>query len=130
MATKSLAVDTDRKTQVIDITDAVAESIPPEVSGTATVFSQHTTATITINEAESRLLGDFESALEDIVPSTGWAHDEIDNNADSHVRSLLLGPSETIPVDNGELQLGTWQSILFVELDGPRSRSIQVSLPG
>lgn len=129
MATKSLSVDTDRKTQIIDITTAVAEAIPAEASGPVTVFSKHTTAAIAINEAESRLMDDFETALEDLVRSSDWGHDEIDDNADSHVRSLLLGPSETIPVDKGDLQLGTWQSILFVELDGPRSRSILLSFP-
>ncbi len=124
MATFTLGTD-DRLT-VVDITDRVEESIPTEADGTATVFVQHTTAGITVNEAESRLLGDFEAALGKFVPDDGWAHDEIDDNADAHVRAMLVGASETLPVENGSLALGTWQSVLFVECDGPRTRTVRV----
>ena len=81
-----------------------------------------------VNEGERRLLEDVEAFLGELVPDEGWAHDEIDDNADSHLRALLLGPGETIPVADGGLQLGTWQSILLVELDGPRSRSLSVTV--
>lgn len=80
-----------------------------------------------MNEAERRLLGDFETALSELVADEGWAHDQLDGNADSHIRAMLVGPSETVPVDAGELQLGTWQSILLVECDGPRTRTVQVT---
>ena len=66
------------------------------------------------------------TALGDLVPDDGWAHDGIDDNADSHVRAMLVGPSVTVPVDDGSLQLGTWQSILFIECDGPRTRQVRV----
>lgn len=72
------------------------------------------TTGITINENESRLLGDFEKAL--------------DSNA--HIRSILIGAGETIPVHEGKLQLGTWQRIFLVELDGSRSRSVVVQVVG
>ena len=121
-----LTVQTDERLAVVDITDRVASAIPADASGTATVFVRHTTAGVAVNEAESRLLGDFEAALADIVPDEGWAHDEIDDNADAHVRALLVGASETIPVADGSLALGTWQSVLFVECDGPRTRTVQV----
>ena len=81
---------------------------------------------MTVNEAESRLLGDFETALGDFVPDDGWAHDQIDDNADAHVRAMLVGPSVTLPVAEGILKLGTWQSVLLVECDGPRTRKVQV----
>ncbi|MFC7133711.1 MULTISPECIES: secondary thiamine-phosphate synthase enzyme YjbQ [Salinibaculum] len=119
-------VQTDERLVVVDITDRVEAAVPADATGTATVFVRHTTAGIAVNEAESRLLGDFETALADFVPDEGWAHDEIDDNADSHVRALLVGPSETIPVADGSLALGTWQSVLFVECDGPRTRTVQV----
>ena len=119
-------VSTSERLSVFDITDRVEEQIPTDATGTVTVFVQHTTAGITVNEAESRLLSDFESALDELVADSGWQHDQIDDNADSHIRSLLVGPGTTIPVVDGELQLGTWQSILFVECDGPRSRTVQV----
>ncbi|TYT62149.1 secondary thiamine-phosphate synthase enzyme YjbQ [Natrialba swarupiae] len=120
------SIATDNRLSVREITDEVERTLPAGVSGTATVFVQHTTAGVTINEAEPRLLSDFEDALEDLVPNTGWNHDELDGNADSHVRSMLVGPSVTVPVSDGSLALGTWQSVLFVECDGPRTRTVQV----
>ncbi len=119
-------VSTDSQCSVIDITDRVEALIPGNTEGRVTVFSAHTTAGVTVNEAESRLLSDFETALSELVPDSGWAHDEIDDNADSHIRSLLVGPEVTIPVVDGALELGTWQSVLFVECDGPRRRTVRV----
>ena len=122
----AVTINTDQRLQVLDITDDVADAVPSDSSGTATVFVRHTTAGVTVNEAESRLLGDFETALADLVPDEGWDHDELDGNADSHVRALLVGPSVSVPVSDGALDLGTWQSVLLVECDGPRTRTVQV----
>lgn len=122
----TFTVSTDRRLAVADVTDQVREAIEGQPTGTVTIYVQHTTAGITVNEAESRLLQDFEDALADLVDDTGWKHDQIDDNADSHVRSMLVGPSVTIPVVDGELQLGTWQAVLFVECDGPRTRTVTV----
>jgi secondary thiamine-phosphate synthase enzyme len=119
-------VSTDARLSVVDVTDQVVEAVPADADGTVTVFVEHTTAGVTINEAESRLLGDFERALAEIVPADGWAHDEIDDNADAHIRAMLVGPGETIPVEDGSLALGTWQSVLLVECDGPRTRTVHV----
>ena len=69
---------------------------------------------------------DLADGLDQLVPDEGWRHDEIDDNADSHVRAMLVGESVTIPVDEGDLQIGRWQSILAVECDGPRTRTITV----
>lgn len=118
-------VETDDRLSVIDITDRVERALPVE-NGTATISSAHTTAGIAINEAEPRLLSDFADALESLVPDGGWRHDEIDNNADAHVRAMLVGASETVPVEDGSLALGSWQSVLFVECDGPRTRTVRV----
>ncbi|MFB6075113.1 MAG: secondary thiamine-phosphate synthase enzyme YjbQ [Haloarculaceae archaeon] len=119
-------VSTDAEREVIDVTDAVADALPTGADGPATVFVRHTTAAVTVNEAERRLLGDFADALGALVSDEGWAHDEIDDNADGHVRALLLGPSVTIPVTDGRPDLGTWQSVLLVECDGPRERTVTV----
>jgi len=121
-------VETDAKTTVIDITDRVAEALPADADGVCTVFVSHTTAGVIVNETEQRLLGDLANALETLVPDEGWSHDALDGNADSHVRAMLVGASETVPVENGELQLGRWQSVLFVECDGPRTRTVDVRL--
>ncbi|WP_340099215.1 secondary thiamine-phosphate synthase enzyme YjbQ [Salinibaculum salinum] len=119
-------VSTDDRLTVVNITDRVEEELSADASGTATVFVEHTTAAIVVNEAEQRLLSDFEDALAELVQDEGWAHDDIDDNADSHIRSLLLGPGETIPVEDGQVALGTWQSVLLVECDGPRERTVRV----
>jgi secondary thiamine-phosphate synthase enzyme len=122
-------ISTEDRLSVVDITESVEATLPADASGTATIFVRHTTASVTVNEAEARLLADFESALDELVPDTGWEHDALDGNADSHVRALLLGPDVTVPVENGSLALGTWQSVLFVECDGPRTRTVRVLLP-
>jgi secondary thiamine-phosphate synthase enzyme len=122
----TFTVDTDRRLQVLDITDRVEAALPEDADGTVTVFVRHTTAGIAVNEAESRLLGDFETFLADVVDDDGWDHDRLDGNADSHLRALLVGAAETLPVSDGRLDLGTWQSVLFVECDGPRSRTVDV----
>jgi secondary thiamine-phosphate synthase enzyme len=127
MGLEEFSVRTDRRLQVVDVTDSVRALVPDDATGTVTVFSQHTTAAVTINEAEDRLVDDIEEFLSNLVIDEGWAHDEIDDNADSHLRAGLLGPSETIPVVDGTLQLGTWQSVLLVECDGPRSRTLVVA---
>lgn len=79
-----------------------------------------------VNEAERRLVADIETFLADVVPDEGWQHDEIDDNADSHLRAMLCGGSETLPVRGGALDLGTWESVLLVECDGPRARTVEV----
>jgi secondary thiamine-phosphate synthase enzyme len=119
-------VSTDRRTQVVDVTDRVREAVPDGHDGTCTVYVRHTTAGIVVNEAELRLLADVERFVSDLAPDDGWRHDEIDDNADSHLRALLLGASVILPVRNGRIDLGTWQSVLLVECDGPRSRTVQV----
>jgi secondary thiamine-phosphate synthase enzyme len=123
---RTFTVSTDGRTDVIDVTDEVRDAVPAGLDGTVTVFVAHTTAGVVVNEAERRLLSDIESFLAEAVPDDGWRHDEIDDNADSHLRALLLGASTTIPVADGGLELGRWQSVLFVECDGPRERTVRV----
>lgn len=122
-------VSTDERVEAVDVTDEVAAEVPDAADGLATVFVEHTTAGVTVNEAEPRLLGDLEDALSRLVAEDGgWAHDELDDNADSHIRAMLVGNGPTIPVADGELQLGTWQSVLLVECDGPRTRTVRVAV--
>jgi secondary thiamine-phosphate synthase enzyme len=119
-------VRTERRLQVIDVTDRVEGALSPEATGTCTVFSRHTTCGVTVNEAEPRLRGDIEDFLSALVPDEGWAHDALDGNADSHLRAVLVGASVTLPVTDGRLDLGRWQSVLLVECDGPRTRTVEV----
>lgn len=122
----AFTVDTERRTHALDVTDRVEDAIPAGVDGAVTVFVRHTTAAVTINEAEDHLLGDLEVYLEGAVDDSGWDHDRLDGNADSHLRAALVGPSATVPVDAGSLDLGAWQSVLLVECDGPRTRTVDV----
>lgn len=122
----AFTVSTDTRLDVVDVTDRVAAAVSDDADGTVTVFVDHTTAGVVINEAEPRLLGDLRTFLSDLVPDGGWDHDRLDGNADSHLRALLLGPSETVPVEDGDLSLGRWQSILLIDCDGPRERTVRV----
>jgi secondary thiamine-phosphate synthase enzyme len=122
----TFTVDTDARLAVTDVTDRVAAALPDDVRGTATVFVRHTTAGLLVNEAEPRLVDDIESFLADAVADEGWRHDDLDGNADSHLRAALTNASVVVPVADGELDLGRWQSILFVECDGPRTRTVDV----
>lgn len=124
---------TDTRIKILDITREV-QSVLDESglkTGIVHVYSRHSTSGIVVNENEPGLLEDFQCSLESLVPTTNnYQHDRIDNNADSHLRSFLIGNSETIPLYNGKLDLGTWQSVFFVELDGPRTRKVTVTALG
>lgn len=124
-----MEVETTARLDIVDITDAVQESVPDGIEdGLCTVFVQHTTAGLVVNEPEDRLLSDIEAYLQDVVPQRDdYGHDTIDDNADSHLRTLLLDESVSVPIRDGSLALGTWQSILLIECDGPRTRSVSVT---
>ena len=93
------------------------------------VYVQHTSAGITINEnADPNLPLDIIDALNKLVEEGIWKHDAMDGNADAHIKASLLGQSETIPIKDTKLQLGTWQGILFAEFDGPRKRKVLVTV--
>ncbi|ASJ00561.1 secondary thiamine-phosphate synthase enzyme YjbQ [Thermococcus gorgonarius] len=128
----TIEVPTKERFQIIDITDEVQRKVweGKMKHGIALVFTKHTTTGLMINEPERGLLQDFKSKMKELIPKgKGYLHDRIDNNAHSHLRaSLLLNSELVIPVDEGELLLGTWQRILFVELDGPRHRKVLVML--
>jgi len=121
-----IEIRTDERLTTVDVTDRVESALPADATGTCTVFVRHTTAGISVNEAEPRLLNDIERALASVVPEDGWDHDRLDGNADAHLRSMLIGRDVTVPVVDGQLDVGTWQSLLLVECDGPRTRTISV----
>ena len=122
-------VPTSERVEVLDVTGEVEDAVPENATGTCTVFVPHTTAGVTINENERRLLADLTTALDRLVPEDeDYGHNAVDDNADAHIRSMLLGSSVTVPVEDGDLGLGTWQSLLFVESDGPRTRRLTVTV--
>jgi secondary thiamine-phosphate synthase enzyme len=129
---RELSLQTDRQSQLVDITSEVREAVAGERGAAVLVYVPHTTAGVTVNEhADPMVARDFESALERIVPEDwSWQHvEEGEENAPTHVRAALMGPSVLVPLrDDGSLALGTWQGIFFCEFDGPRRRSVYVSV--
>lgn len=121
---KTITVATAKTTELLDITndlhDAVAEAGIQE--GVCSVFCLHTTSCLIVNENELGLKQDFESVVRDLLPQANYRHDCLDNNARSHLTAGMVGGNLMIPVHEGRLVLGTWQSVFFVELDGPRPR--------
>lgn len=129
---REIRLRTERRSHVVDITRAVRDAVAGERGAAVLVYVPHTTAGVTINEhADPAVARDLEAALERIVDDDWpWQHHEPgEENAPTHVRASLIGSSVTIPVrDDGSLALGTWQGVFFCEFDGPRDRSVLVSV--
>ena len=129
---RELTITTERHTQLLDITQQVREAARGASGAAILVYVPHTTAGLTINEhADPNVARDFEMALERIAPEGwGWQHiEDGEENAPSHIRASLMGPQVLIPLTgDGELALGTWQGVFFCELDGPRTRSVYVTV--
>lgn len=129
---KTLSFSTREKFQLIDLTDDVKEIVENSrvKNGLCIVYTPHATGAVIINEsADPELKKDIIEKLEEIIPSNkNYRHDRIDNNAQAHIKTSLLSPSQTIPVVDGKLALGTWQAIFFAEFDGPRKRNLLVKV--
>ncbi len=131
--TEEIHVQTGHGVALADITRQVEDIATKSKvrQGTCFVYTPHTTAAIIINEHEDGLMKDIVSKVSSDFPKGGgWHHDKIDNNAHSHLASSYIGPSRSIPLVNGRIRLGTWQSIFLLELDGPRTRSVIIQLMG
>jgi secondary thiamine-phosphate synthase enzyme len=127
---REVTIKTSRRTEVLDITEQVRAVLHDAKGAAVLVYVPHTTAGVTINEhADPAVARDLERALERIVGDDwGWEHiEEGEENAPSHVRSVLSGPQVVIPLRDGQLALGTWQGIFFCEYDGPRTRTVLVT---
>ena len=126
-----LRIRTKAKREMIDLTARVADIVAgAEVSeGLCSVYTPHATAAIVVNENDDpNVCVDVLDALDRLIPAGIWRHDRVDGNAASHIQAAILGPGETIPVQDGKLMLGTWQAIMLVELDGPRERRVVVTV--
>ena len=128
---KTINIDTNDGVELINITSKVQEIITSNkiCNALVNISTKHTTTGIIINEDESGLKEDILNIYERLIPFDDYHHDRIDNNARSHLKSLLSNPNQTLPVIDGRISLGTWQSIFFVELDGPRKgRCIDITI--
>ncbi len=126
-----IEIPTKKSIEVVDITSQVQKDVEESKleSGLCLVFTLHTTTGITINEGEPGLIQDIPNLMNTLAPQgAGYMHDRSDGNAHAHLQAVLLGNSVTIPVERGRLILGTWQRVLFLELDGPRRRKVYVKM--
>jgi secondary thiamine-phosphate synthase enzyme len=125
---KTITIQTNRKEELIDITDQIRAAISSEEveKGICRVYVPHTTAGVTINEnADPSVKADILMALRNIVPdSLPYTHAE--GNSPAHVKSTLVGSSQDIIIENRSPVLGAWQGIIFCEFDGPRKRKLFV----
>jgi len=126
-----IEVETKKPVEVLDLTTLVQKAVAESKvdSGIALVYTLHTTTALVVNEAEPGLIQDLVDTMAKMIPrGAGYRHDGSDGNAHAHLQAALLGNSAVLPVDGGCPVLGTWQRVLFVELDGPRHRRIYIKV--
>jgi secondary thiamine-phosphate synthase enzyme len=131
--TGELHISTKEREEIIDVTKDIAAMVKKSGigNGICLIHAMHATAAILVNENyDPSLKDDFIAFLKKQVPSGIWKHDQVDGNADAHIRSMIIGQSQSVPVKDGALALGRWQGICLVELDGPRERRISVTVVG
>lgn len=120
-----IQIGTDKQNGLYDITEEVRHIVKnskvPE--GIVNIYVQGATAGIMIQENwDQSVQNDMISLLKKLIPAGVWEHDMQDNNGDSHLKAGMIGPSETVPLINGEMGLSTWQNIFLCEFDGPRTK--------
>ncbi|MCU1384972.1 MAG: secondary thiamine-phosphate synthase enzyme [Acidobacteria bacterium] len=136
---ETFVIDTDQRVELVDVTNRIMEFVQrlDVREGLVSLWSMHTTCTLLINEFQVALLSDITRLLERMVARDADylhndpKHSDCDRqNADSHLRAMLLGHSLSLQISGGEVVLGQWQRILMAELDGPRARSLRVQVFG
>ena len=136
---ETFVIDTDQRIELVDLTNRIMEFVRRFNirEGMLSIWSMHTTCTLLINEFQGALLSDIKQFLEQMVARDAeYLHNDPNHsdcdrqNADSHLRAMLLGHSLTLQISGGEVVLGQWQRILMAELDGPRARSLRVQVFG
>jgi secondary thiamine-phosphate synthase enzyme len=128
--TEVLHISTTNRKQVVDLTDRIKKVIRKTKmqEGLCSLFITHTTAALTTGEVGEGTEDDFLQVIEQMIPRIHFRHAHDPSHAWTHMASSIVGPSLAIPVSDGTLVLGTWQSVMLVELDGPRERSVHITL--
>jgi len=124
-----ITIRTRARQELVDITGEIEEAIRKTgfKNGLVNIFTPHTTAAVIVNENyDPSVARDILHTLEKIVPSSG-KYTHLEGNAHAHIKSSIIGSSRLIPVQDGKLQLGTWQGVFFCEFDGPRTRQVWIS---
>jgi secondary thiamine-phosphate synthase enzyme len=128
--TRTLVIKTSRRTELKDVTAEIEAAVRESgcADGVCHLYVPHTTAGVLVNEGDDPAVArDIEAALDRMVPhSDGYTHAE--GNADSHIKTALIGSSETVWIEAGRLGLGRWQALFFAEFDGPRTRELRVKI--
>ena len=123
-------ISTTKRVDLVNITSQVQKVVSESSvdEGIVTVFVPHTTCGITINEgADPDVIRDIKYQLEKFIPyQLGYQH--LEGNSDSHIKTCIVGCSESIIIENGQLVLGTWQSIFLCDFDGPRNRTVYIKI--
>ena len=123
MKREVVTLSSNAREELIDVTNELKRIARkyPEASAMA-LFAKGATSAVIIQENwDPNIREDILECLRGIAPKGKWLHDRVDGNADAHIKAGIVGPSEIVPLDNGELVLGTWQNIFFCDLDGPRA---------
>lgn len=125
-----LVVETHHKREVLDITDLVNKEIGKQNAqdGLVNLFLTHTTAALTNADLDPGTDQDYLEAFEKMVPKLKYRHPHDPAHTPDHILAVLIGTSLTLPVENGQLVLGTWQRVVLIEFDGPREREIVINL--
>jgi secondary thiamine-phosphate synthase enzyme len=130
----TLQVSTQRKRELVDITERVREEVRRSAisNGVCALYAQGATAALMIQENDDpNITLDVLDCLEGIAPQGRWRHDRVDDNGSAHIQAGLVGPSEVIPIRDGDLALSTWQNIFLCDFDGPRNRrTVIVTIQG
>ncbi len=129
--TREFTIRTTKRCEFVDITGLVRDGVRKSgvSEGIVVVYCPHTTAGITINEnADPSVVADIDRKLSTLVEHDDPAYTHMEGNSDSHIKSSLIGPSQTLIVKDGAPLLGTWQGVYFVEFDGPRTRKLYIKV--
>lgn len=124
---KTISISTSTRETLQDITEQVEQVVKDSgiQNGIVSVYAQGATAAIMIQENwDDSVQTDVINLLRKLIPRGAWLHDAQDGNGDAHLKSGLIGPSETIPIISGKLGLSTWQNVFFCEFDGPRKKRL------
>jgi secondary thiamine-phosphate synthase enzyme len=124
-ATQRFKVQTEQNRQVIDVTDQVQSMVASDAAA-ITVFVAHTTCAVTTADLDPGTDLDLLDAVWEMIPKLKYRHPHDPSHVPAHLASSIIGPSVTVPGEDGKLILGTWQRIILVELDGPRQRDLVV----
>ncbi len=131
MKAQEFTVRSQKAVEAIDVTKQVAQLVKESgvLDGTALAFVPHTTCALVVNEFEPGLKADLEKFFPQLAKGA-WKHDQVDGNAFAHLVNSLSGPGRQFLIEDGGLVLGTWQSIILLEMDGPRERRVLVKVSG